>query len=586
MVKAMTPAQTTEVIQKMQLELTGPSTRDSIADPGVPKGETIEIQVDSKIFPGCEHPVKIYIPAQYTPENPACLMVKLDPFGSTDMIVFDNLIARKEIPVMIVVALTPGVIWKDPPGTAQRAAHRFNRTYEFDSMNDHLSDYVIHEVLPAIEKLTTKDRRHVLISRNGADHGTYGASTGGIGAFTLAWQRPDFFTRVYSLIGTFVSMRGGHEYPALVRKTEPRPLRIFLEDGSQDTWNPLFGSWYTANINMESALTFAGYDVQHVWGEHGHDSKPGYVIFPDVLRWLWRDWPKPVQAGISSNDMLASILVPDEAWKLAGEGYNSAAGLCSNAKGEVFFHDASSVFKIEASGKIRPFAKNTPPLAGMAFGPDGTLYGAAASDKKIIAINPQGVIRTVTAGIRGSGILANSDGVLYVTEPGEHPDQPGKIWHISPAGEKKVIDTGLSSVSGLAFSVDNCLLFAAEKNTKWVYSFLRLPDGSLTYKQPYYWLHMSDTPNESGTEDLAMDTQNNLYAATRLGIQVADPNGRVRAILPLPTPCGPVRSFTFGGNQFNTLFATDGSKIFVRKIKAAGYPQWSGPIAKPPGHGG
>jgi gluconolactonase len=139
----------------------------------------------------------------------------------------------------------------------------------------------------------------------------------------------------------------------------------------------------------------------------------------------------------------------------------------------------------------------------------------------------------------------------------------------------------LLSASGVALSPDGSLFYAAEKTTKWIYSYVVQPDGSLRDKQPYFWLHMTDIPNDSGAEDLAVDTHGNLYVATRMGIQVCDQNGRVRAILPLPTPCGPVRSLCFGGEHFDVLWVTDGTQVFRRQLKVRGFAPWAAPVAVP-----
>jgi sugar lactone lactonase YvrE len=121
----------------------------------------------------------------------------------------------------------------------------------------------------------------------------------------------------------------------------------------------------------------------------------------------------------------------------------------------------------------------------------------------------------------------------------------------------------------------------AEKTTKWIYSYVVRPDGSFIDKQPYFWLHMTDVPNDSGAEDLAVDMHGNLYVATRMGIQVCDQNGRVRAILSLPTPCGPVRSLCFGGENFDMLYVTDGRQVFTRRLKVRGFVPWQPPVAVP-----
>ena len=569
------------LVRKIQMELSGPPTDDSTAQPNVPHGEYLNGSITgSPAYPGIDSPFQVYVPAQYDPAKPACFLLKLDGLGGREGTVLDNLIAKKDVPIIIGIGLSPSAAYREPPGTPNRRTARYDRSYEFDSVNDNFANFVLNELLPAVQKLKTKDGRAIVLSKDGNDHAVTGASTGGIGSFTLAWQRPDQFTRVYDVIGTFVSMRGGHEYPALIRKTDPKPLRIFLEDGSTDAWNPLFGSWYDANVNMESALKFAGYDVAHAWGQHGHNGTPGNVIFPDVMRWLWRDYPAPIKPGISQDSTLKDISVPGEGWQKIPQAFQQATGLAANPKGEVYLSDAPAhtIYRLDADNKVTTFSNQAPAILGQAFGADGTLYGVVPTEKKIIALDAQGTVKTITDGIAGHGITVTNDGTIYVSEPGEHSDMPSKIWQIKSTGEKKVIDEGLFSASGLAFATDGSLLMAAENSTKWVYSFVVQPDGAFVDKQAYFWLHMTDVINNSGAEDMAVDTNENLYVATRMGVQVCDQNGRVRAILPLPTPCGPVRSLCFGGEHFDTLYATDGTQVFTRKLKVPGYAPWSPPV--------
>lgn len=576
-----TPADPEALVKKIQEELAGPVTKDGKPAANIPHGEFLRGTIrDSKIYPGTENGFQVYIPAEYDATRPACLLVKLDGFGEYEGTVLDNLIAKKEVPVMIAVGVVPGTVWQEPAGTPKRHAVRFNRSYEFDSMNDHFPDFVLNELLPVVRSLKTHDGRAINLSNAGNDHAVTGASTGGIGSFTLAWRRPDQFTRVYSEIGTFVSMRGGHEYPALIRKTEPKPIRVFLEDGSTDAWNPLFGSWYDANLNMESALKFAGYDVAHAWGVHGHDGHPGQVVLPDVLRWLWRDYPAPITAGVSSNSTLQEVTVPDEGWRQIPQKFEGAAGLAANAKGEVYLSDisAKAVSRIDEDGKSTFVLKNVA-MAGQAFGPDGTLYGVVPEKKEIIAVDSKGATRSVAKGITGRGIVVTHEGTIFVSETGAHSDEPSRIWRIRSSKEKTVADEGLFSASGVAFSPDGALFYAAEKSTRWIYSYAVRPDGSLTDKQRFYWLHISDVETDSGAEDLAVDTHGNLYVATRMGVQICDQNGRVRAILPLPTPSRPVRGLCFGGKHFEFLYVTEGTKVFVRRLKVAGCAPWASPVS-------
>jgi hypothetical protein len=579
--QSLRPVDPNTLVNKIQNELPGsfpPS--EGKPDPNVPHGEFLLGAInDSKIFPGTENKFQVYVPAQYNPAKPACLLVKLDGLGAFEGTVLDNLIANNEVPIIIAVGIVPGTIWKDPEGTPKRQALRFNRSYEFDSVNDHFPAYLLNELLPAVQRLTTRDGRAIRLSPNGNDHAATGGSTGGIGSFTLAWRRPDQFTRVYSVIGTFVSMRGGHEYPVLIRKTDPKPIRIFLEDGTSDAWNPLFGSWYDANLNMESALTFAGYDVAHAWGQHGHDGRPGQVIFPDVMRWLWRDYPTPIKSGVSKNSTLQEVTLPQESWQKVSDTFQSAAGLAADAKGEVYLGDAGNIYRLGDNAKPNLFRKGKFTIVGAAFGPDGTLYVVIPTEKEVLALSPGGKSQTVAKDIAARGIVVTHDGTIYLSEPAAHTDMPSRVWQIK-GGEKKLADQGLLSASGIAFSPDGSLLYVAEKSTKWIYSYVAQP-GGLTDKQQFYWLHMTDIPNDSGAEDLALDTHGNLYVATRMGIQISDQNGRVRAILPLPTPCGPARSLCFGGRQFDVLYVTDGKQVFKRRLNAHGYQQWAPPIPVP-----
>ncbi len=574
-----------DLVQKIRRELAGPLTDDSRPQAGVPHGEFIEGTIaDSRIYPGTENNFRVYVPAQYNPARPACLLVHLDGIGADEPAVFDNLIAKGDMPVTIDVGLSSGVVWKTRGG----AAYRWNRSYEFDSTDGNFPRFVVDELLPRVETLLTRDGRPVRLSHEAKDRAAMGASTGGIGSFTLAWERPDSFSRVYSVIGTFVSMRGGNDYPAILRKTEPKPIRVFLEDGSTDAWNPLFGSWFTANENMEAALSFSGYDVQHAWGVHGHDGGPGSVILPDVMRWLWQGWPGPVRAGQSRNDMLASILRTGEGWQRVAGAYGSASGLASSPLGEVYFSDAKShtLCRIGVDGSLGVFSRETPEVGGEAFGPDGTLYATVPARRGIMAFDAHGTARTVAGDIRGDRILVTSDGDIYVTEPGGHSDEPGNLWRIKPGGERNLLDQGLLSASGIAFSPDRTLFFAATRSGDRVYSFVSADGGPLQDKEPFYWLHAAGAPDEGGTGEIAVDRQGDLYAATPLGVQVCDRNGRVRAILWLPSPSGPVQGICWGGSGFDTLYATDGTTLFKRALRVPGFPQWSAPVALPKSNAG
>src|SRR6266581_403893 len=298
---------------------------DSKLQVGVPKGEVLKFTFDkSKIFPGTTRDYWIYVPAQYKPDTPACLYVQQDGIRFAAPTVFDNLIHKQELPIIVAVFVAPGVVKAADGNTA---LDRFNRSYEYDGLGDAYARFLNDELLPDVETRETSDGRPIRFSRNGNDRAIGGESSGAIAAFTAAWERPGAFSRVFSAIGTYVDLRGGMRYPTLIRKFEPKPIRIFLQDGSNDL-NIYGGAWFLANQEMLSALEFAGYDVTHVWGDGGHNGKQATAVFPDALRWLWRDYPAPITANPEkkSRQQLTEILVPGEEWQLVGDGYRFTEG--------------------------------------------------------------------------------------------------------------------------------------------------------------------------------------------------------------------------------------------------------------------
>ena len=552
-----------------------PPGPDSKPQPGVPKGEILKLTFDkSKIFPGTTRDYWVYVPAQYNPDKPACVFVCQDGIRYEAPTVFDNLINKKEMPVTIGVFIAPGVV---KAADTSAALDRFNRSFEYDGLGDNYARFLLEELLPDVETKKTSDGRAIKLSHEGNDRAIGGASSGAIAAFTAAWERPDAFTRVFSSIGTYVDLRGGMRYPSLIRKYEPKPIRIFLQDGSNDL-NIYGGDWWMVNQTMERALTFAGYEVQHAWGDGGHTENQAKAIFPDAMRWLWKDWPKPVKAGQSKNATLAGILIPGEEWQLAGEGYNFTEGPATNAKGEVFFTDIpnSKSYRIGLDNKVSQFIADTRRGNGQAFGPDGRLYVVAGGDQKVVAYAADGAAKVIAEGFAGNDIVGAHNGNIYVTNPpAGNSNDASKVWLIKPNGEKTVVDTGIKYANGVTLSPDQTLLYVADYRSHWVYSFVIQGDGTLAMKQRYYWLHVPDTSDWSNADWIRVDRDGRLYVATAMGVQVCDQAGRVQGIL--PTPNGRVSNVTFGGEHFDTLYATCGDKVYKRKLKVTGANAWDKP---------
>jgi enterochelin esterase family protein len=260
---------------------------DSMVQEGVPQGKVLEGKFTSeKIFPGTVRNYWVYVPAQYDGSSPAAVMVFQDGGSYVNKtgqfrvpVVFDNLIHKKQMPVTIGIFLNPGEIPAATPGQSSRK----NRSFEYDSLGDQYARFLLEEILPMVAKV-----HQLKLTDDPNQRAICGISSGGICAFTVAWERPDQFRKVLSHVGSFTNIRGGHVYPAIIRKTENKPLRVFLQDGSNDLDN-LHGSWPLANQEMAAALKFKGYDYRFEFGDGGHNGKHGGAILPDSLRWLWRN---------------------------------------------------------------------------------------------------------------------------------------------------------------------------------------------------------------------------------------------------------------------------------------------------------
>ena len=545
----------------------------------VPAGEITKFVFDhSRIFPGTTRFYWIYVPRQYDPAKPACLFVDQDSIQFKSPNVFDRLIAEGKMPVTIAVYVAPGRL-KAP---TTQALDRFNRSFEFDTLSDSYVNFLLDELLPDVETKKTSDGRPIRLSHSAVDRAIGGSSSGASCAFTAAWNRPDSFSRVFSAIGSYTNLRGANIYPLLVRKYEPKAIRIFLQDGSADH-NHYAGDWWFANQELERALTYAGYEVNHVWGTGDHDHKQADAIFSDAMIWLWHDWPNPVKAGLGS-EQLQQILIPGESWQLAADGMAGTDGPAANDKGEVFFNDGKSgkTLKIGLDGKISEFLADSHRGAGAAFGPDGRLYMVATATNQIIAYAPDGTPTVIADGIQhGNDLVVSASNAVYVTDdPPRGSTEPGRVWYISPKGDKSVVDTGLKFPNGIALSPDQSLLYVGDYHSHWVYSYQVQPDGSLAFKQKFYDLYVRDSDDDSAADGMRVDRDGRLYVSTRAGIQVCEQAGRVVAII--PTPNGRVSNLSFGGANFDILYATCGDKIYARKLKTAGAMSYQPPFKPAP----
>jgi enterochelin esterase family protein len=268
---------------------------DSQPHAGVPRGRIVGPNtLPSAVFPGTQHTYYVYVPAQYDPSQPVPVIILNDgqammaePGDVQAQNVFDNLIYRREIPVMIGVFINPGRRPDQPePVPTDWGDKTTNRADEYNPPTDRYARVIVDELMPAL-------RKEYNITSDPNLHAIMGASSGGCAAFGVAWFRPDDFRKVITFVGSFTDIRGEYVYPELVAASERKPIRIFLQDGRNDNRNLSDPNrdWFHQNVRLVKALTDKGYEVNYTWGIGNHGQKQGGAVFPEMMRWLWRDQP-------------------------------------------------------------------------------------------------------------------------------------------------------------------------------------------------------------------------------------------------------------------------------------------------------
>lgn len=512
------------------------------------RGEVLKFNLnDSQIYPGTEREILVYVPQQYKSNKPACLLVCMDGILYDATTVMDNLIASGEMPVTIGVFVNPGVVYDE-----DREVVRYNRCKEFDSTDDTFARFLEEEVLPRVEGMKTEKGKTIALSEDANDRAITGASSGGIAAFTAAWNRPDLFSRVYTTVGTFVAMRGGHEYPAIVRKTEPKPLRIYMQDGWYDVWNPIFGEWFEYNMLMESAFNFAGYEVFHQWNRGNHSIKYGTLAFPDAMRWLWKGYPAAVQKGWSNNGMLQDILLADEDWQEVKLPAAVEGDVYASTEHTIVYAAGNKIYKVSPEDGEYKVLRQANIKTGERLVGDGLTLrdNVLYKDGKMV----QDSLYDVQA-------VCALDGGRYVVLGSDKTKTSAEVLVVK-AGSR-----------ALAVAPDERFCVTGEENTHHLISTVMDKNGRMLYSEPFYYLHDLSNGTQQMAGKMAFDTKGNLYVATEMGVQVVDHNGRVRAILSLPA--GGVQSLAFSGKY---LYVVCGNRLFVRKMNAEGHLPTNGKV--------
>jgi enterochelin esterase family protein len=285
---------------------------EALPQEGIPKGRLEgPFEFRSKVIEGTVRRYWIFVPAQYNPKKPANVLVFQDGQRATNPngplrlpTVMENLIGKGKMPVTIGIFITPGNLSDTYPDNLG-FSNPNHRKEEYDALNDNYARFLIEEMLPEVSKkyrLTDDPEKRAI----------GGTSSGAICAFTVAWQHPDAFRRVISMIGSYTSIGyipaadgkpmipGGDLYPTLIRKNPIKPIRIYLQDGEHDLSNE-HGSWFLANQQMLSAFEYANakadkdgtlgvrYEVKHNWGDGAHSDAHGGALLPDILTWIWNN---------------------------------------------------------------------------------------------------------------------------------------------------------------------------------------------------------------------------------------------------------------------------------------------------------
>ncbi|MBM3783446.1 MAG: gluconolactonase [Acidobacteria bacterium] len=548
---------------------------DSFRHEGVPKGSVTKYTWTSKIYSGTVRDYFIYVPAQYKAGTPAPVMVwqdgagmvREDGAGYKVSVVFDNLIHKGEMPPVIGIFVSPGVL----PAANAESMGRYNRSLEYDAVGDVYARFLVEEILPEVAK---KYR----LSANPDHYAIAGSSSGGIAAFGAAWHRPDKFRRVLSFIGSFVNLRGGQAFPTMILKMEPLPLKVFLQDGSND--NDIYGgSWWIANQDMARSLEWAGYDSKFVTGTEAHNAKHGSAILPDALRWLWKDHQKPIATPVNKSDKhwLNGALVTGRGWERVSSGYRFTEGPAVDKAGTVFFTDIPNnrIHKIDLDGRVSVFKEDSGAANGLMFGPDGRLYACQNGRKRIVAYTMDGREAVIAAEVESNDLCINAKGEIWFTDPNNK-----RVWFVDAKGNQRIVsENAIERPNGIALSPDQTLLMVADSRGRFVYSFQVQADGSLLHGSAYHRLETWDTNSQSGADGMTVDTEGHLYVATRIGVQICDQPGRVVAMLAKPQ-AGSLSNVVFGGPDLSTLYVTAGDSVFKRPLLRKGTVSWA--VLKPP----
>lgn len=541
-----------------ELDRLFPLGADSLPQPGVPAGRLEKhTHAASTVYPGTVRDYWIYVPAAHDPSVPAPVMIVQDGWAHLQperrwrmATVFDNLMHRRAIPACIGIFINPGVI----PASRTGAPERTQRSFEYDSPDDRYARFLIEEILPAVHA------RYPLASDPGSRL-IMGGSSGAFCAFNAAWHRPDAFGRVCSIVGSYVNLRGGHHTPNLVRLTEPKPLRVFLEGGGEDLI-VYAGDWWTANTVMLAALTYSGYAVNHAWApQAGHNDFHGSSICPAALCWLWQDYPQPLRIGENSRQPIVSLTVPGTGWRLATKA-NQVEHLAAGAGGEIYFtrqYDAR-LHCLQADGRVTIVATTAASLAALAVAADGRIFAAQPALHRVVVLGPDGRALSVIDDLTADSLAVAPDGTLYALNAAHRT-----LWLIAPNGHRTALSLTVDRPHRLALTTDGSQLLITDASGDLAWQASIQSDGTLAHPEPCYRFVPTGTPDQPAG-DVATHPKRWSFFITRQGLQLADHDGRVIGLFTPPSPA-PLSGVALAGSPPTDLYITCGGQIYRRPLR-------------------
>ena len=513
-------------------------------------------------LPGVEHEYWLYVPASYDSSKPAALLICLDGLNQGRQWnlrkVMDSLIHAGEMPITVTLFISPGVL----PSGKTTAYDRPMRSVEYDSRSDDLVRMLTTEMLPLLEK-------KYQLADSPCARMIMGNSSGGHAAFNAAWLRPDVFSKVYSGVGSFTALRDGHEFPTLIRKTKPKPIRVFLQDGSKDL-NNFSGDWWMANQYMLSSLQWAGYDVAHRWGDGGHNPQHGAAIMPEVLTWLWRDYPDCQPVSARKEREVEILSGPLEEWQRILPNVKAINKLVAGADNKLYVvtgaeaktgrvQDEENAAQVFAVGKNQAllFVDETG-VKTLYDSKKGKLVQEEKENKRKVISKDEGILDAIQT----------KDGVFYITDASELVFVPG----ISSDKTRRLKIPG--HPSALTISSEKTFIAMGDKRLPVGYTVGIDTTGFAGRAVPFFHYHVDVGKKDLAVTSMFTDSQNQVYAATSMGIQVSDQLGRCQYILPLPNNA-PIQSMACIDS---TLYATDGSQLYRIQLRQPVAPSWAEPI--------